>query len=56
VRTGLAPPAALFVLKEVELKILANRRHGVLGGDFLNIVIDFFSRKLEGKPLEVKVR
>jgi dipeptidyl aminopeptidase/acylaminoacyl peptidase len=41
--------------KEVELKILANHRHGVLGGDFLNIVLDFFSRKLEGKPLDLKI-
>lgn len=42
--------------KEVELRILSHHTHGVLGGDFLDLVIDFFSRKLEGKPLDVKIR
>ncbi|MDQ3816914.1 MAG: prolyl oligopeptidase family serine peptidase [Acidobacteriota bacterium] len=41
--------------KDVELKILPNHSHGNLGPDFLNPVIDFFSRKLEGKPMDVKV-
>lgn len=42
--------------KEVELRILPHHTHGILGGDFLDIVIDFFSRKLEGKPMDVKIR
>jgi dipeptidyl aminopeptidase/acylaminoacyl peptidase len=42
--------------KEVELRILPHHTHGILGGDFLDLVIDFFSRKLEGKPLDVKIR
>lgn len=42
--------------KDVELRILANHTHGVLRGDFIDLVIDFFTRRLKGKPPDAKVR
>jgi len=42
--------------KEFEFKILAGHSHGNLGGDFMTIVVDFYSRKLKGIPSDVKFR
>jgi dipeptidyl aminopeptidase/acylaminoacyl peptidase len=42
--------------KEFEFHILAGHKHGNLGGDFLTIVVDFYSRKLKGVPADVKFR
>ncbi len=41
--------------KDVELQIIAGQDHRIGGGDFLQLVIDFFSRKLKGKANDVKV-
>jgi dipeptidyl aminopeptidase/acylaminoacyl peptidase len=40
--------------KDVELQIIAGQDHRIGGGSFLQLVTDFFSRKLKGKPSEVK--
>ena len=40
--------------KDFEFQILAGHSHGNLGGDFLKIVIDFFSRKLKGESSNIK--
>ncbi len=42
--------------KDFEFQIIAGHSHGNLGGDFLKIVVDFFSRKLKGVPSDVKFR
>lgn len=42
--------------KEFEFQILVGHTHGNLGGDFLTLVVDFFSRKLKGVSADVKFR
>ncbi|MBA3695056.1 MAG: prolyl oligopeptidase family serine peptidase, partial [Acidobacteria bacterium] len=42
--------------KEFEFQIIAGHSHGNLGGNFLTIVVDFFSRKLKGVPADIKFR
>ncbi len=42
--------------KEFEFQILTGHSHGNLGGDFLTLVADFFSRKLKGVSAVVKFR
>lgn len=42
--------------KEFEFQIIAGHTHGNLGGNFLSLVMDFFSRKLKGAPADVKFR
>ena len=42
--------------KEFEFQILAGHNHGNLGGDFMTLVVDFFSRKLKGVPADIKFR
>jgi dipeptidyl aminopeptidase/acylaminoacyl peptidase len=41
--------------KDVELQIIAGQDHRIGGGNFLQLVIDFFSRKLKGKASDVKI-
>ena len=41
--------------KDVELQIIAGQDHRIGGGNFLQLVIDFFSRKLKGKANDVKI-
>lgn len=41
--------------KDFEFQILAGHSHGSLGGDFLGMVIDFFSRRLKGEKSNLKV-
>jgi dipeptidyl aminopeptidase/acylaminoacyl peptidase len=41
--------------KDVELQIIAGQDHRIGGRDFTQLVIDFFSRKLKGKPNDVKL-
>lgn len=58
-----APTAQAYLLrdelkrlnKDVELQIIAGQDHRVGGGNFLQLVIDFFSRKLKGKASDVKI-
>ncbi len=40
--------------KDVELQIIAGQDHRIGGGNFLQLVVDFFSRKLKGKPSDMK--
>lgn len=42
--------------KQFEFQILENHDHGSIGGDMMSLIFDFMSRKLKGKPLEVKFR
>lgn len=42
--------------KEFEFQIIAGHSHGNLGGNFLTLVVDFFSRKLKGVSADVKFR
>jgi len=41
--------------KDVELQIIVGQDHRIGGGNFLQLVIDFFSRKLKGKTSDVKI-
>lgn len=41
--------------KDVELQIIAGQDHRIGGSNFLQLVVDFFSRKLKGKPSEMKI-
>ncbi len=42
--------------KEFEFQIIAGKNHSNIGGDFLTMANDFFSRKLKGVPSNVKIR
>jgi len=41
--------------KDVELQIIPGQDHRIGGSGFFQIITDFFSRKLKGKPSDVKV-
>lgn len=41
--------------KDVELKIIAGQDHRIGGGNFLQIIADFFTHKLKGKAGDVKI-
>lgn len=59
-----APTNQVFLLrdkleeagKDYEFQILTGHTHGRLGGDFLTLTIDFYSRKLRGYPSSFKIR
>lgn len=42
--------------KDFEIKLFPEGKHGWLGGDLISATIDFFSRRLKGTPVDVKVR
>ena len=42
--------------KEFEFQIIADKNHSNIGGDFLTLANDFFSRKLKGVPSNIKIR
>ncbi|MDQ3713937.1 MAG: prolyl oligopeptidase family serine peptidase [Acidobacteriota bacterium] len=59
-----APPNQAYLLrdkltevgKDFEFQIVAGKNHSDIGGDFLTMANDFFSRKLKGVPSNVKIR
>lgn len=59
---GNAPTNQAYILrdrlielkKDFEFKILPDHVHGQLKSDFLDLVLDFLSRKLKGKPATLK--
>lgn len=59
-----APPSQAYILrdklkelgKEFEFHIIADKAHTNIGGDFLTLANDFFSRKLKGVPSNVRIR
>jgi len=59
-----APPNQAYLLRDklkeegkvFEFRIVADKDHSNIGGDFLTIANDFLSRKLKGIPSNVKIR